>query len=315
MLASVGRPVTLLVRPQSLGPVLAEGSLRIVGTVGLTVPVAPAPAAPGTVGVTSEPGLLREASGVLFATKAHHLREAAIQVRDAATSGVYWVAGFQNGLAKDDLLAEVFGWDRMVAAATVFGARREADGRVTTTGLGMTFFGEFAAECEQRAADLGAALREGGLPCELVSDAHAMTWTKALNAAGVFGVSALTRLPTSEFMRVPSFVDLYLALVEEAATVARALGVAVVDFPDLPMATYLGTPRDEMIRLISRRNGDAPRPATPSWSSLGEDLRHGRATEWDEVFGDLVRRAERAGVAVPRLGLIADLLAGLAAST
>jgi ketopantoate reductase len=37
----------------------------------------------------------------------------------------------------------------------------------------------------------------------------------------------------------------------------------------------------------------------------------GRAIEVDEVFGDLVDRAERSGVAVPRLRLVGDLLRGM----
>lgn len=311
VLGNVARPVTLLVRPSSLDTLLAEGALRVNGVVRLTVPVAPAPAAPGTVGVTADPRQLSQSSGVVFTTKAHHLREAAIPLRDASPDAGYWVAGVQNGLAKDDLLAGVFGEDRVVAATTVFGARREADGSVTATGLGTTFLGEFTPGREQRAADLAAALREGGLPCELVADARAMTWAKALNAAGIFGLSALTRLPTSTFMREPAFIRLYLSLVEEAASVAEALGVAVVDLPDLPMATYLGTPRDEMVQRLAQRHASARRPPEPSWSSLGEDLRQGRTTEWDEVFGDLVRRAAAANVPVPRLTLVAGLLAGL----
>lgn len=312
-LAAAGRRVTLLVRPHSVEGLLAAGSIDVTGAIRFTAPVTPGPGRSGSVGVTSDPTDLARVSAVLFTTKGHQLGGAATALYDATPRATYWVAGLQNGLAKDDLLAAAFGPGRLVGAATVFGARLEDDRRVTATGLGTTFFGEFARGREQRAEDLVMALGEAGLPCELVDDAQSLSWAKALNAIGIFGVSALTRLPTSEFMREPAFVRLYLSLVGEAASVATALGVAIQDYPHLPMATYLRTPREEMVRRLTQPSpgSAAGRGGPPSWSSLGHDLRHGRRTEWDQVFGDLLRRAERAGVPAPRIALVTDLLEGL----
>lgn len=299
-------------RPHSLGGLLTGGAVHVEGAIRLTAPVTSGPGPSGSVRVTSDPAQLANVSAVLFTTKAHQLREAAASLRSASPASTYWVAGLQNGLAKDDLLAAAFGSGRVVGAATVFGVRREPDGGVTVTGLGTTFFGEFEQRRVQRAEDVAAALTEAGLPCRLVSDARALSWAKTLNAIGVFGVSALSRLPTSDFMRQPHFVHLYLSLVEEAASVATALGVAVNDYPHLPMATYLRTPREEMVRrIVEAAPAPAGRNRTASWSSLGHDLRQGRRTEWDQVFGDLLRRADRARIPVPRIALVTDLLAGL----
>jgi ketopantoate reductase len=44
---------------------------------------------------------------------------------------------------------------------------------------------------------------------------------------------------------------------------------------------------------------------------MAQDVLAGRALEVDEVFSDLVARAERAGLAAPRLTLIRDLLQGI----
>jgi 2-dehydropantoate 2-reductase len=311
-LASAGRPVTLLMRPHSGEDLLGAGMIQVTGAVRFSVPVTPGRGGPAGVGVTSEAADLDHVSGVLFATKAHQLKEAATSLRTAAPTSSYWVAGLQNGLAKDDLLAAAFGSERVVAAATVFGVRREHDGGVTASGLGTTFFGEFEAGRAQRAKDVAAALTDSGLPCRLVTDARALSWAKTLNAIGVFGVSALTRLPTSDFMREPHFIRLYLSLVEEAASVASALGVAINDYPDLPMSTYLRTPREDVIRRLAQPAPSSTRRGRPpSWSSMGHDLRQGRRTEWDGVFGDLLRRADRAGAPVPRIALVTDLLAGL----
>lgn len=44
---------------------------------------------------------------------------------------------------------------------------------------------------------------------------------------------------------------------------------------------------------------------------MQHDVVSGRALEVDQIFGDLVRRAEDVGVTVPRLTLIRDILRGL----
>jgi len=47
-------------------------------------------------------------------------------------------------------------------------------------------------------------------------------------------------------------------------------------------------------------------------SAKAQDLLVGRALEVDEVFADLVDRAARAGVFVPRIRLVRDLIRDLA---
>jgi ketopantoate reductase len=44
---------------------------------------------------------------------------------------------------------------------------------------------------------------------------------------------------------------------------------------------------------------------------MTQDLLAGRSLEAEEIFGDLVTRAERADVAAPRLRLVRDLCRGL----
>ena len=48
--------------------------------------------------------------------------------------------------------------------------------------------------------------------------------------------------------------------------------------------------------------------------SMTQDLLAGRPMEIEEVFGDVVAKAERLGVEVPRITLVSDLLRGLNAA-
>lgn len=253
---------------------------------------------------------------VLFTTKAHQLAAAA---RAAARSWPHsgdpaaWTAGLQNGVLASEQLAEAFGPQRVVGASTVLGARRADDGAVVTS-LGRTYFGELGGGGSDRVTAAVRAFDEAGLPCEAAADIGGVLWAKMCNAVGVFGVSALTGLPTSRIMATPALVRAYRALIGEAALVARAAGVSIADHPDLPMRTYLGlTPDDLAKRLTAGRR--APDPGAPqNFSSMAQDLASGRPTEYEQIFGDLLRRARLLGVQIPRVGLVYDLVAGLDAA-
>jgi 2-dehydropantoate 2-reductase len=217
------------------------------------------------------------------------------------------VAGFQNGVVKDEVLAEVFGADRVLGAVTVLGAERRAPAAVTVAGLGTTHFGELGAAPGPRVAAAVAAFTAAGLPVASAADARVLTWTKYAHAVGVFGVSSLTRRPTGELFRRRPLIRAYRALIEEADAVARAEGVRLEDFASLPVASNLTGSADEFAdRLLAV---PPPPAAPPSYSSMLQDLMAGRPTEVEEIFGDLVRRARRHGLATPRVELVYDLLA------
>jgi 2-dehydropantoate 2-reductase len=224
-----------------------------------------------------------------------------------------WTAGLQNGLLAGDVLAEIFGSQRVAGACTVLGARRADDGTVLAS-LGRTYFGEFADGRADRTEAAASAFNAAGLPCEATADIGSVLWAKMCNAVGVFGVSALTGLPTSQIMSTGPLLRAYRALIEETALVANAAGITIADHPDLPMRSYLDQTPDAMVDRLTAR----PRPhdgGTPQdFSSMAQDLASGRPTEYEQIFGDLLRRAHDLGVQIPRVALVHDVVAGLDAA-
>jgi 2-dehydropantoate 2-reductase len=139
-----------------------------------------------------------------------------------------------------------------------------------------------------------------------------MLWSKFANAVGVFGVTAITGLPTAQMFARPPLALAYRALLQEAASVAAAEGTEVGDFPDLPMKTYAEQPVEEFLAAMAAR--PAPPPgAPPGYSSMAQDLAAGRPTEVDQIFGDLVRRAEARAIGVPLSQMVYRLITGLEA--
>jgi 2-dehydropantoate 2-reductase len=312
-LARGGQVVTLLGRPRSADALLGLGSIDVSGPLAFTVPAVAASARPGQVAVIGQAADIPPADGILFTPKGHDLPESILEVarmRPDHEQGGAWVAGLQNGVVKDELLAEAFGPANVVGAASVLGARRVSPAEVYVAGLSMTYFGEFGAISSARTEAIAAAFLGAGLPCMVVPDIRALLWAKFLNAVGVFGVTALTGLPTVEIFARPPLAFVYRSLLEEAAAVAVAEGVEVNDFPDLPMRTYLDPAPADAVADITRRAVRRP-DQPPGYSSMAQDLAAGRRTEVEETFGDLVRRARSHGIEVPRSELVYRVVAGL----
>jgi 2-dehydropantoate 2-reductase len=312
-LARSGHVVTLLGRPASTAALRERGQIEVTGQLTLTVPLGTPPAKAGRVAVTDDAGELPEANAVLFTSKGHDLPQSIEDVADRWPVELRpgsFVAGLQNGVVKDELLATAFGPSAVVGAATVLGAQRRSPGAAAVSGLGTTFFGEFNAPSSARTELIAEIFAAAGLPSILVTEIRSLLWSKFCNAIGIFGVSALTRLPSVEIFARPPLAFAYRSLLDEAAAVAAAEGVQIRDFPDLPMRTYLEPPPEEAVAEMGRRVSPV-RSGSPGFSSLAQDLVAGRRTEIEETFGDLVRRARAHRVAVPRAELVYRIVSGL----
>jgi 2-dehydropantoate 2-reductase len=312
LLAKNGQAVTLLATPRTAALLLNEGRIRLRGVVAHDIHVAPAPAPQGVVGVTANAADLPAGVGLIFLTKGHDLAEAIATVHAAwpmAGDDAAWVAGLQNGLAKDDMLAAAFGAARVVPGATILGGGRGADGVVTVTALGMTYLGEKQGGGSPRVDAAIDALMAAGIPAQAPASIQSILWSKACNAAGVFGVSVLARASGPQMSGDANMMHAYLGLVRETAATGAAYGVAVGDYPNFPpIHTYTVTPDEETLAKIVK---PGPLPRGGSLPSMTQDVLAGRPREVEQVFGDLVERAERAGVAVPRLTLVRDIMRGI----
>lgn len=316
-LARSGKSVTLLATPESASRLRKAGSIRLVGTTSLEVPVAPVPAETGKVGVTSDAKDLPVGTGLIFTTKAHQLESAVSAVQEhwpQKGDDDAWVAGVQNGMAKDDILTRGFGPARVVGATTITSAMRRPSGTIVFTGKGVTYFGEFDKAPSDRVTAAAESLRGAGLPAEAVQDIRSALWSKACNAAGIFGVSVLTRLPGPGLLSHSARARAYVALVQETAAIGAAYGVQTANYPSFPpIRTYVDQPVERTVAQFSAHslNLSKGKETEASYPSMTQDLLAGRQLEVDEVFGDLVERARRVGVAVPGLEMVYNLISGL----
>jgi 2-dehydropantoate 2-reductase len=302
-LARVGQRVTLLATPRSEARLMADGEIRLRGVIEANIAVGDA-----GVRVTSTATDVPDGAVVLFATKGYDLPAAIDSVRSAAGDRVRWAGGFQNGIVKDDLLVAAFGAERVVGAVTILGGQRLADGTAQASNLGATYFGELGGGLSERARAVADLLVSAGIPTEARADIDSVLWSKACNATGVFGVTVLARASSGRLFSDPHLMRAYLPLVRETAETAAAYGVQVGNYSGFPpIRTYAERDFEATVALIA----PSPSSGPPSYSSMAQDLLAGAPLEVDAVFGDIVDRAERKNVPVPRLRLVRDLIRGV----
>jgi 2-dehydropantoate 2-reductase len=104
------------------------------------------------------------------------------------------------------------------------------------------------------------------------------------------GLTALTRLPIDELLRVPESRELFRQMVREAALVARAEGVELGD------------------DIVDEKTAFAETLEPGGFSSLHHDLVTGRRLELDALHGELARRASKHGLSVPVTAVVYALL-------
>ena len=302
LLASSGQSVTLLATERMERRLRDAGAIQLRGAVSAVVPLE-------RFCLTSDPSRLEADTAVIFTTKGTDLPAAIDAVRSGANDRIAWTAGVQNGVLKDDLLALAFGPERVVGAATIFGATREADGGVLVFGRGGTYLGEHDGRPSERVREAAARFDAAGIPTEARTDIRSVLWSKACNATGVFGVTVLARVSNQRLFSDRDLMRAYLALVRETAALGLAYGVEVANIPAFPPIRSF-VERDEQAILDEVRPAP-PSDAPPAYASMTHDLLAGLPLEVDAIFGDMVERAEARGVPVPSLRLTRDLIRGI----
>jgi 2-dehydropantoate 2-reductase len=192
------------------------------------------------------------------------------------------VMTLQNGMGNTDTIAAYVDSNRILAGTTSHGATLLRAGNIRHAGKGPTTIGIWGdVEKEFKIARHTAALfTQAGIETTAVEDVRAVIWDKLLVNVGINAITALTGIENGQILDLESTRELSYLAVEEAAEVARALGIEIGEDP------------------ISHVFQVAVATA-PNRSSMGQDVDHRRPTEIGSINGYVVREARRMGLAAP----------------
>jgi 2-dehydropantoate 2-reductase len=248
------------------------------------------------VKATANASEIEGADVVLFQCKSFANAAAAQSVKHLF-KGATAAITFQNGLSNEATLESVLGKGAVLGGLTAQAGLVEAAGVVRNFGNLPTHIGEMAGGLSERAVAIAGAFSRHGLPATATADIKREKWKKLLGNVALGAISAVTDFRSFEIMRVPELRETVFRLIDEAAAVAKAEGVAL----DVPEA------REVLMKLVDTSGGGTG----TSKSSMREDIIRRRQTEIDTIHGAVAGLARKHGIATPTLDAMVALVKGL----
>ncbi len=283
-LAQAGHDVTFIARGPHLHAIRDRGLQIRSPMLGDFTIKAPAEEDTAKVGVVDV---------VLYAVKAYD-NPTALSLVKPMIGPSSTVLTLQNGVDSVSQLAAVVGEQAVVGGATYIATTLSEPGVIEQTGTHRrVVFGEvFGAlpRVSDRVSRLHEALAGADIHSEPAGDGRVPIWEKFIFLVALAGFTGGSRLPLGPVWGDPFIRAQFLAGCREIERLARA--------EEIPVAT------DVIDRISAYADGI---PGTMR-SSLLIDLSAGKRTEVEALHGSVVRRAERAGVAVPIISTLYALL-------
>ncbi|KAI9014260.1 ketopantoate reductase PanE/ApbA C terminal-domain-containing protein [Hyaloraphidium curvatum] len=241
---------------------------------------------------------------VLLATKSLPSHDAAELVAPAVEPGRTAVLFMQNGIGNERTTALRFGAGVSIGTAVVYvAADREAPGIIRHVHQGALVIGNYTGEGDLEAGqfevrpDTGERLawiaerwKENGVKADFVPDVLPFVWNKLAGNNAFNPTTALGNCTCGSLGRRenPSGRRLVLSIFSEVYAVATA-ALGVNRFP--PKGIPTGEPAvDQFLSAAGEFR-----------SSMAQDFIAGRECEVEAIVGEVVRRAAKVGVDVPRV--------------
>ena len=256
--------------------------------------------------VIDDPQKLRETGTLIVATKAidsmqslealHHVR------LDNALS-------VQNGVLKNELLARVFGFSRVLGAMADFSGELLANGEVKFTRNVCLHIGEEKGGASPRADELAAAIDSAGVRCVAASNIRTREWSKYAGWIAQFPLAVLTRQITWKFLMDERSAMVIVRIVREAAQLAAAMKIELSDMPPLPVPSIVNASDAQAVEII-RGIGQKFLDTSPEHRmSAQQDVLRGSRLEYEETLGYALAKGRELGVPMPTLDTCYRILA------
>ncbi len=220
---------------------------------------------------------------IILAVKTYDLVEAARDVAPLVGPGTSLLT-IQNGVAAPELVAGLYGEERVVACVSYTRTILESPGIVADGGVsGGLELGAYSETGDTGAVDrIVEMLSKAGFDARRRDDIRTALWEKLLIICVTGGVMALARSPLGPVLASEDGRDFVRAVIAEADAVGTASGV--------PLPVDAAERAYDFVR-------DRVEPVATS--SMLEDLLAGRKLELEWLNGEIVRRGLELGIPTP----------------
>jgi len=190
------------------------------------------------------------------------------------------VMSLQNGLGNLEILAEVFGRDRVIGGVTAEGATLLGPGHVRHAGQGATEIGP-EGEPGGVVEKAVSALNRAGFRTKSTDRVPELIWGKLIVNIGINALAAVTRLKNGRIPEIEGTSLIMEEAVREAVAVSEAKGVRL--------------PYPEPLQRVK----EVCRLTAANVASMLQDILGRRMTEIDFINGAIVREGKELQIPTP----------------
>jgi 2-dehydropantoate 2-reductase len=256
--------------------------------------------------VVDDPSKLLETGTLIVATKAIDTAKALDSLKHLRLDNAFSV---QNGVLKNELLATVFGYSRVIGAMADFSGELLANGEVKFTRNVCLHLGEEKGGMSPRVEALAAAIDAAGVRAAAASNIRTREWSKFAGWIAQFPLAVLTRQITWKFLMDERSALVIVRMVREAAKLAEAMKIELTDMPPLPVPSIAHASDADAVAII-RGIGQKFLDNSPEHRmSAQQDVLRGSRLEHEETLGYALRKAQELGVPMPTLDTCYRILA------
>ena len=261
--------------------VIARGShLQTIREKGLTVESVSLGNFTCSVKATENPSDAGAADLLLFCVKSYDTEKALQNIAPLIGEDTM-VVSFQNGVGKEDKIAQKVGRAHVLAGAIFIESFIAQPGVIKQTWGPSIAIGELDGTITSRAKKIHTALISAGLKCDLSNRVLDVLWEKFLFICPTAGICSVARATIGEIIEFEETRALYLAAMEEVERVARATGINLAS---------------DIVQRTFAQAGRADKSMKPS---MLRDLERGKRLEIDALSGSVSRYGHQLSVPTP----------------
>jgi 2-dehydropantoate 2-reductase len=256
--------------------------------------------------VIDDPRKLLDTGTLIIATKAIDSAKNLDTLKHLDLENAFSV---QNGVLKNELLATVFGFSRVLGAMADFSGELLANGEVKFTRNVCLHLGEEKGGISPRAQALAALIDAAGVRCVAASNIKTREWSKFAGWIAQFPLAVLTRQITWKFLMDEQSAMVIVRIVREAAALAAALRIELTDMPPLPVPSIVHGSDAQAIEIV-RGIGQKFFESSPEHRmSAQQDVLRGSRLEYQETLGYALQKARELNVPMPTLDVCYRIIA------
>ena len=232
---------------------------------------------------------------ILIAVKSYDTENAARLVKPFVGETTF-VCSYQNGLGNAETLSTHYGWEKVLGARVIFGARINQPGEVEITVIAEpTAIGSYQpGAADEKARAVAMCMNDSKIPTVYTQNIQTILWSKVAYNCALNPLSALLDVPYGRLAEKECTRKIMEEVVHELYAVGNAMKIRLD-----PASSEA---------YIEKFYGKLLPPTAAHYASMREDLKNNRRTEIDALNGCIERFGIQHGIACPANGLLTALI-------